>query len=103
MRTLLLTALLTLGGCLIVHTPNVSSSVIEADPVKGSIISINAKHCGAGCDVEMLDKAKEVCTGGYSIQSRNTEPAQGVGFMVVRCQPESGRAPSATTLNPVSR
>lgn len=92
-----------LTACVVVHAPSVSSSVIETDEQKGSIISINAKHCNINCDTLMLDKVKEVCAAGYTIQSREVTPTLASGSMIVRCRPpaKSQEQPQASELKPI--
>ncbi|UOP05493.1 hypothetical protein [Conchiformibius kuhniae] len=91
-----------LTACVVAHAPSVSSSVIETDEQKGSLIGINAKYCFQDCDTLMLDKVKEVCAAGYTIQSREITQALRSGNMVVRCRPPAKAQPQqGSTLQPI--
>ena len=51
--------------------PTVSTNIIEADALKGNILSISASHCYGSCERMALEKAQTVCSHGYTIH--NTE------------------------------
>ena len=67
--------------------PTVSTNIIEADALKGSILSISASHCYGSCERMALEKAQTVCSHGYTIHNTERNDALNHLTMYIRCKP----------------
>ncbi|WP_373755663.1 hypothetical protein [Neisseria sp.] len=86
MKKLILLSLTSfiLQGC-VVHTPTISSNLIEADETKGNLIQITGNNCGISCERMAIHKAQEICPAGYFTHNTSAPDFRTIS-MIIRCQ-----------------